>query len=98
MKGIEIEVGLNGLTFGGDATCDVFVFNSPIPAITGFAKIVYVNGHYFLMNSSESPKLSFFKCINHPRMIRPGELDPARPHSRRPIHAGLGPAERHPVL
>ena len=68
MKGIETEVGLNGITFGGENS-DVCVFNNPTSSLPELAKIVFVNGHYFLMNNSESAQHSFFKCITPEKSV-----------------------------
>lgn len=63
MKGIEIEVGLRGITFG-DSKAEINVFNDPDVDIASTAKIIYQNGHFFLMNSHEAPQLSFYKCTS----------------------------------
>ena len=63
MKGIEVEVGLRGITFG-DSEAEINVFNDKDVNLTSHAKIIYQNGHYFLMNSYKTPELSFYKC-NH---------------------------------
>ena len=61
MKEIEIEVGLRGITFG-DSKAEINVFGDTDLKTSSFAKIIYQNGHYFLMNSSDCPQLSFYKC------------------------------------